>query len=218
MRRRIRGIGINLKKYSIRRLKYLATTEEYKQYSKAIRGVIPRRKIERQWWDLRAKFGYQISKKRSDAYYRNLRKANRKLARIGKDSDLLKDIRLGYGVSWMKTARDFVKAEKRLAKILNRNYKKHINREVRDKLYHNLVECFGYNEYTNRLIQEFDRMSDSEYRAFFDKYQDIDIFNWGSPKEIQEYINLTKMNYETIQSYIEAFAKANNLDIVVEMI
>lgn len=195
----------------------MATTEEYRDYAKLIRGAIPRRKIERQWWDIRAKFGYQISKKRSDAYYRNLRKANRKLARIGKDSDLLKDIRLSTGVSWIKSVKDFAKAEKRVAQILDRNYKRHVNREVRDKLYHNLVECFGYNEYTNRLIQEFDNMSDEEYRAFFEKYRDIDIFNWGSPKELMEYINLTMMNYETIQSYIEAFARANNPDILVRM-
>lgn len=217
MRRRIRHIGINLKKYSIRRLKYLATTDEYREYAKEIRGAIPKRKIDRQWWDLRAKFGYQISKKRSDAYYRNLRKANRKLARIGKDSDLLKDIRLSYGVSWMKKVRDFAKAEQRVASILNRNYKKHVNREVRDKLYHNLVECFGYNEYTNRLIQEFDKMTDEEYHDFFEKYSDIDIFNWGSPKELREYIKLTGMNYDTIQSYIEAYARSNNPDIIVRM-
>jgi len=217
MKSRLRRIGINLKKYSIRRLRYMATMEEYREYAKQIRGAIPKRKIERQWWDIRAKFGYRISKKRSDEYYRKVRKANRKLARIGKDSDLLKDIRLSTGVSWMKSVRDFMKAEKRVEEILDRNYKRHTNREVRDKLYRNLVESFGYNEYTNRLIQEFDRMSDEEYNQFFERYQDIDLFNWGSPKELNEYINLTGMNYDTIQSYIEAFANANNSEILVRM-
>ena len=213
MRIKTRRIGLNLKKYTIRQLKYLSKTEEYKGYKKEIRGSIPKRKIDRQWWDIRSMFGYRISKKRSDEYYKNLRKANRKLSRISQDTDLLKNIRLGYGVTWMKSVKDFERAERRVSRILDRNYKKQANLEVRKRFYENLLDTFGSNEYTQEIIEKFEVMTDTEFKEFFEKYPDLELFKWGSPKELIEYVELTQLNYNTLETYLEEFAKERGIDI-----
>lgn len=216
MKSRLRRLGLNFRRYTISTLKYLVSTKEYKKYKSDLRAILPKRKIERQWWDIRAKFGYQISKKEFTDYYALVRKANRKLNRIKGDKDLLARVKLPLGVGWIQRPKQLRLQLGRIKRILSRDYKRELSNELRERLYGNIIACFGYNEEANQLINEFKAMTDMELLKFFKLNPVLNRMMYDSDQSaLLEYLNRAGIGGELVQSAIEDFAKREGLENII---
>ena len=204
---KIRRLGLNIKRYSIAQLKWFAKQEQYREYKTSLMKAIPKRKIEQQWWDIRAKFGYRISKKEFYEFYKDIRKANRKLARLNKNDELIIRRELSTGVSRYRTVAEFRVQQKKVARILLRSYKHFINRKDREHLYENLYGVFGKDEYTYRIVKEFENMIDTEFKRFFEKYPHLERLIYDSLKTLIQYLEKIDASVTLLQTYIETFAR-----------
>lgn len=209
---RVRRLGLNLKRYTTSTLRYLASLDEYRANKKQILKAIPKRKIEKQWWDIRAKFNYRVSKREFMEYYELVRKAQRKLNRIKADEDLLWRNRVPLGVSGFQSVAQFKAQFKRVKNILKRDYKRQVSLDIRDRLYNNLRYQFGENEYTDQLVEEFKNMTDAEFNEFFKRNRELDRLRYDSDQEaLREYVSSASIDYMHIQNSIEEYAKWSGL-------
>lgn len=209
---RIRRLGLNLKRYTTSTLRYLASLDEYRANKKQILKAIPKRKIEKQWWDIRAKFNYRVSKREFAEYYELVRKAQRKLNRIKADEDLLWRNRVPLSVSGFQSVAQFKAQFRRVKNILRRDYKKQVSYEIRDRLYSNLRYQFGDNAETDQLIEEFKNMTDTEFNEFFKRNRELDRLRYDSDQEkLRQYLTAGEIDYEHIQDSIEEYAKWSGL-------
>lgn len=210
-------LRINLRKYNIAELRALSRAPEYKAYRKQIRRAIPKRAIDRQWWNIRAQFGYNaISRKEFNKFYEEVRKAHRKINRIKKMPDLIDYFNPSLRITRFKSMASFKRFKKRVEAINRRDYKTVANREARERLYANIYGVWGKNEYTKAIVQEFDNMTDTEFKQFFERYKQLDKLIWGSVKSLIPYLKHIDIDVTALQSDIEEFAKYINRGEIIE--
>ena len=100
MARRKNIINIkDIKRYQLSTLRYLLSTNKFTALQKrAIRKKLPKTKLEKQWWDIRARYGYQIRKKEFEEYYYLSRKIKRKIKTLTREGKIYAPPEISTGI------------------------------------------------------------------------------------------------------------------------
>ncbi len=158
-------------------------------------------KLQKQLEELQKRF--DISEHEFSQYYRNVRKANIKGQRMKKQGNAFYVPKYSYGVKHIKTREDFDRYFDSVYNVLSPTYRVERNLKHREILYNNLIKIFG-SEGGEYLINQFEKMSDRDLKAFFDKNDDLEILFYDSDTEIGKFMDWT---VATFDDRIDSFSK-----------
>lgn len=149
-------------------------------------------KKEKQYNELKKRFN--ITPQEFLNYYNNVRKANKKGAKLKKQSNALYGIKFSTEIKHIKNRKDFEKYTISLNNVLQENYRTEMNKKYKSVLYDNLKKMFG-TKGANYLSDKLNRFSDVELKEFFDDNDDLTILLYDSDTQIGNFVDYKVSNF-----------------------
>lgn len=211
-----------LKKYRISTIRGWLKANLYSPKDREkIRKILPKssKSLAGQWWDMRAKYGKQVRKQAYEEYYKEIRRAKRKLARLKREGTIIKPPELFLGIgTYMHNEGDtgltLYKMRRKLVKsILRRNYVRKHNEVQKWKLYQNIIQTFNYSEEAYRVANIFMELSSVEINNYFKKYKGFQKVLYGSPRSILEYMKVATWKLEDLKNTLLTYIKERKIKI-----
>lgn len=206
----------DITRYQLASLRYLLKTNTFTPKQKqAIRKKLPRTKLEKQWWDIRSRYGYQIKKKEFEEYYYLSRKIKRKVQRLAKQNIIYAppEISTGIGAILSRGVRYFRQKMKILRKRASYQWRKQYMESKKFEVVDKLRETFGDTLETLELVNRILKLTDYELKAFLDKNKDLAVIPWASPEYLRKYFDKIDMTVNKIGMYLDSFAEERGLDV-----
>lgn len=217
MARRKDTISIkDIKRYQLGTLRYLLSTNKFTALQKrTIRKKLPRTKLEKQWWDIRARYGYQIKKSEFEEYYYLSRKVKRKIKTLTKEGKIYAppEISTGIGTILSRGVKYFRNKLAVLKSRDKRNWRKTYMTNIKFEVCDKLRAVFGETLETLELINRILQLTDKELTDFLDENKDLAVIPYASPEYLRKYFDKINMTVNKINLYLDSFATKYGLDV-----
>lgn len=209
-----------LRKYRVSTIRGWLRANLYSPKDRAkIRKILPKseRTLEGQWWDMYAKYGRKIRKQQFVEFVTERRRARRKVNRLKREGVLIRPPALTGGIgAFMKAETDiglntFRRRRMEIKSILKRDYVRKHNEVQKWKLYHNILESFGYSDLAQIIANRFMNMTSVEINNFFKKNKGYNKVLYSSPRSILEYIETVEWQLKDLAELQDNYIKAHKI-------
>lgn len=204
-------------KYSLAQLKYLLKTNKFTKSQKAsILKKLPKTQLEKQWWDIRARYKYRITRAEFEEYYYLSRKVKRKIRRLVRQNKIYgnPEVLTGIGAIISKGVKYFRNQLRQLRNRYRRSWRREHMSDLKERIIDSLYQVFGYgNIEVMELANRIENLSHLELLMFLSEHPELRVLDWhhNSPHKIRDYFDKLDMTLTKIGMYFDAFEKEHDL-------
>lgn len=150
------------------------------------------KKAEKQFQELRARF--KITRREFLDYYNAVRKANKKLSGKNYRDQAFMSKKFSLKVGHIKNRGLFTIQKKKVKKVLEKSFTSALNEKLRNNVNNNLLVQFGNNPKVYSIIEKFNKLTDREFKFFFDENPDLSYLKYDSLTDIGDFLDITVEN------------------------
>lgn len=134
------------------------------------------KKMETQYQELRKRF--RITRAEFEQYYKDVRRANKKGQNMKRYTGALYIPKYSTSVGSIRNRKDFTARTKSLQTVLQVDFRKLKNQELRTRFYANLQ--FAYGAEADAVINLFMTFNDTQMQQFLSENKDLEIVYYDS--------------------------------------